>query len=46
MVVFTSKVVKMKEHLSFSSEFNTKVELLLIVFSNFDREAALIDSAF
>ena len=37
-------VVKMKEHLPFSREFN--IALLLTVLSNFDREAALKDSVF
>ena len=49
MVVCTSKVVKMKEHLPFCKEFGKfllKIELLLTVLPNFEREAAFKDSAF
>ena len=50
MVVCTSRVVKMKEHLPFCREFiaylELKIEFLLTVLFNFKREAALKDSAF
>ena len=48
VVVCTSRVVKMKEHLPFCRQFSIvlKKELLLTVLSNFERESALKDSAF
>ena len=49
VVVCTSRVVKMKEHLPFvenSAHFVLKIELLLIVFSSFEREEVLKNSTF
>ena len=46
MIVFTIRVVKMKEHLPFCGEFSIlvlKIEFLSIVLPNFEREAALKD---
>ena len=49
MVVCTSRVLKMKEHLPVhkdSAYFVLKIELLLTLLSDFERKAALKDSAF
>ena len=48
MVVCTSRVVKISVHLPFCRELHLvlKIELLLIVLYDFEREAALNDLAF
>ena len=47
MVVCTSRFVKMKERfVDKSAYFVLKIQLLLRVLSNFEREATLKDSAF
>ena len=47
VVVCTSRVVKMKEHLRFCGEFSILcIEFLLTMLSNIEREAVLKDSAF
>ena len=49
MVVYTSKVRKTKDHLPFANNsicFVLKIELLLIVLSNYERQAALKVSTF
>ena len=48
MVVCTSRVVKISVHLPFCIELHLvlKIELLLIVLYDFEREAALNDLAF
>ena len=46
VVVCTSKVVEMKEHLLFRKEFSIfciKIELLLSVLPNFERKTQLFD---
>ena len=49
VVVCTNRVVKLKSTYHFvenSAHFLLKIELMLIVLSNFEREVALKDSAF
>ena len=49
VVVCAIRVVKMKEHLLFvknSGYFVFKIDLLITVLSNFERKAAIKDSAF
>ena len=49
LVVCSSRVVKMKEHLPFCREFSIlciEDELLLTILSNFEREVALKDPVF